>query len=277
MDKVFKAIGRFFKKIWEWIKSTAWVQPLLIVAIIFGIIFSINPIVNGIKGLVDQDTTGEFYKKNEVQFRDLFLSDVINNQEKNYSTKNLLNDNSGKVMVLYVKDNTMESDVITFMNSARGQNCKLYVVNMQYEENQRSKLDTTGSWTFKYHYYQYDNAADYYDYLLDSFVAAYDDLGVNEDGTKSNTWRNSYAPKFEAKYGYSAFYSGFDKDDTYTQTSTSATDAYQDIHLPAAVVYNNGAIQDMRFASSDSFTNYGNTTKSVTNYEVLADLWEGVE
>ena len=49
MDKFFIAIGRFFKKIWEWIKSTAWVQPLLIVAIIFGVIFSINTITNAIK------------------------------------------------------------------------------------------------------------------------------------------------------------------------------------------------------------------------------------
>lgn len=42
---VLLAIGRFFKKIWDWIKQTAWIQPLLIVGIIFGIIFSIRPIV----------------------------------------------------------------------------------------------------------------------------------------------------------------------------------------------------------------------------------------
>ena len=63
MDKVFKAIGRFFKKIWDWIKTTAWVQPLLIVGIIFGIIFSINPIVNAIKGAINSDDTGKFYEK----------------------------------------------------------------------------------------------------------------------------------------------------------------------------------------------------------------------
>ena len=36
---VLSAIGRFFKKIWDWIKQTAWIQPLLIVGIIFGVIF----------------------------------------------------------------------------------------------------------------------------------------------------------------------------------------------------------------------------------------------
>ena len=46
---VLSAIGRFFKKIWDWIKQTAWIQPLLIVGIIFGVIFSIPSIVKAAK------------------------------------------------------------------------------------------------------------------------------------------------------------------------------------------------------------------------------------
>jgi len=46
---VLVAIGRFFKKIWDWIKQTAWIQPLLIVGIIFGVIFSIPSIVEASK------------------------------------------------------------------------------------------------------------------------------------------------------------------------------------------------------------------------------------
>ena len=38
---ILKAIGAFFQRIWRWIVETAWVQPLLIVGGIFGIIFSI--------------------------------------------------------------------------------------------------------------------------------------------------------------------------------------------------------------------------------------------
>ena len=38
---ILKAIGAFFSRIWRWIVETAWVQPLLIVGGIFGIIFSI--------------------------------------------------------------------------------------------------------------------------------------------------------------------------------------------------------------------------------------------
>lgn len=45
---VLKALGRFFARIGRWIRDTAWVQPLLIVGAIFGLIFSIPYIVNGV-------------------------------------------------------------------------------------------------------------------------------------------------------------------------------------------------------------------------------------
>ncbi len=59
--KVLRAIGGFFAKIGRWIASTAWIQPLLIVGGIFGIIFSIPYIKKGIEGL-QTDTTDYNYK-----------------------------------------------------------------------------------------------------------------------------------------------------------------------------------------------------------------------
>lgn len=47
--KFLKALATPFIAIWRWIKETAWVQPLLIVGIIFGIIFSIPAITNWVK------------------------------------------------------------------------------------------------------------------------------------------------------------------------------------------------------------------------------------
>ena len=59
---VLSAIGRFFKKIWDWIKSTAWIQPLLIVGIIFGVIFSIPSIVKAVKkGKSEKATYNTYY------------------------------------------------------------------------------------------------------------------------------------------------------------------------------------------------------------------------
>ena len=61
---VLTAIGRFFKKIWDWIKQTAWIQPLLIVGIIFGVIFSIRPIVDAVKkSKTEKSTYAAYYNK----------------------------------------------------------------------------------------------------------------------------------------------------------------------------------------------------------------------
>ena len=47
--KVLKILATPFIAIWRWIKETAWVQPLLIVGLIFGIIFSIPSITSWVK------------------------------------------------------------------------------------------------------------------------------------------------------------------------------------------------------------------------------------
>ena len=68
MKKVLKAIGGFFVKIGRWIANTAWVQPLLIVGGIFGIIFSIPYIKKGIENIKNnqEDDNDKFMKKYEV-------------------------------------------------------------------------------------------------------------------------------------------------------------------------------------------------------------------
>lgn len=64
---VLTAIAAFFKKIWDWIRATAWVQPLLIVGIIFGVIFSIPSIVNAIKNAQKEaSATENFYHKYQL-------------------------------------------------------------------------------------------------------------------------------------------------------------------------------------------------------------------
>ena len=50
LKKVLTAIGHFFRNIWRYIMTNAWVQPILIVALIFAIIFGLT----GIPGLIDR-------------------------------------------------------------------------------------------------------------------------------------------------------------------------------------------------------------------------------
>jgi thiol-disulfide isomerase/thioredoxin len=63
-----KPIGLFFGKIfgglWNWIKETAWVQPLLIVGSIFAIIFSIPTISEWVTGIAESINSPESYYRN---------------------------------------------------------------------------------------------------------------------------------------------------------------------------------------------------------------------
>lgn len=58
---VLRAIGAFFARIWRWIRETAWVQPLLIVGLIFGVMFSIKPIVEAVKNAQQKSESAETY------------------------------------------------------------------------------------------------------------------------------------------------------------------------------------------------------------------------
>lgn len=45
---MLKKLATPFVKFWGWLKETAWIQPLLIVGVVFAVIFSISPIVQAI-------------------------------------------------------------------------------------------------------------------------------------------------------------------------------------------------------------------------------------
>lgn len=56
--------GRVFGGLWNWIKETAWVQPLLIVGTIFAIIFSIPTITEWVNGIAESINSPETYYRN---------------------------------------------------------------------------------------------------------------------------------------------------------------------------------------------------------------------
>lgn len=92
---VLRAIGNFFIRIWKWIKETAWVQPLLIVGLIFGIIFSIPSIVKGFESLADKINSSETYYHNfqislvdgEKSKADQLVENILDVQESSGTSK----------------------------------------------------------------------------------------------------------------------------------------------------------------------------------------------
>ena len=73
MKKFFKGVGNFFKRIglfiwkylkicWNYIKENAWIQPIAIVALIFGLVFGFQAIVDGIENLKQSSETKDSKK-----------------------------------------------------------------------------------------------------------------------------------------------------------------------------------------------------------------------
>ena len=74
-------VKRFFINIWQWFKETAWIQVLLIVGLIIGIVMSITPLVGWISGLVEKSKESTFYKDNvrnqiNITFHHLLLLSI---------------------------------------------------------------------------------------------------------------------------------------------------------------------------------------------------------
>ena len=92
--KILRAIGALFAKIGRWIANTAWVQPLLIVGGIFGIIFSIPYIKKGFEGLFADTTDNEYewYKAQALTLGENEQFDKLLGYLEFYNTEN-----SGKI------------------------------------------------------------------------------------------------------------------------------------------------------------------------------------
>ena len=82
LKKVLFAIGRFFRNIWRYIMTNAWIQPILIVALIFAIIFGLT----GIPALIDEvkswfDDTSDNRIKNQKKIDYDDFMEMYNNNE----------------------------------------------------------------------------------------------------------------------------------------------------------------------------------------------------
>lgn len=89
MKKILAAIGQFFVRIGRWIKDTAWIQPLLIVGVIFGVIFSIPSIVKGIESINEKRNSAHtYYNKFLVSLKKAEDSEAQKLFDKIYNTEN---------------------------------------------------------------------------------------------------------------------------------------------------------------------------------------------
>lgn len=68
--KIGQGIKKGFFGLINWVKNTAWIQPLLIVGLIFGVILSIKPVTSWVGGILNPDATYAFLKRHDSTLDD---------------------------------------------------------------------------------------------------------------------------------------------------------------------------------------------------------------
>ena len=104
--KVLRAIGGFFAKIGRWIANTAWIQPLLIVGGIFGIIFSIPYIKDAIeKAQIDNtDYDYAWYSSNALDLEKDGRADKLLGYLENDKTSDIKNEFGSQFFLTFVEE-----------------------------------------------------------------------------------------------------------------------------------------------------------------------------
>lgn len=199
MKKILNAIGGFFKKIGRWIKETAWIQPLLIVGAIFGLIMSIKPIANFINDITTVESESNFYKSNLKDY------EFINNKiEKN-------GENDVTLVILIQKENHECEQCV----NQQGNFDDFFAADHKDAENNRN-----------YSLFVLDVASDYFvdedGNDTDKSVA---ELIVRDWGGLDNMWLNDMGS------------AGFNTD-TSVEINTNADHNYDVIPTPAILRFN---------------------------------------
>ncbi len=71
---------KVFDRIWEWIKSTAWFQVVLLVGAVVAIVLCISPITQGINAAVTEADRTKYYEHNRINYTQLISK--IDNLDK---------------------------------------------------------------------------------------------------------------------------------------------------------------------------------------------------
>ena len=157
---VLKKLGTPFVALWRWIKETAWVQPLLIVGVIFAIIFSIPSITSwvqswdfgddkynwlenkqlSLEGITDEKIDGE-----AARFLSTFeeAQSLWKNNEKDEAREKMKNytGDANKLFLYFVQEN----DAADNINEANK-----YLVEEARKDKVTSKVDDYKGGNFQY-------------------------------------------------------------------------------------------------------------------------------
>lgn len=198
MKIILAAIGEFFARIWRWIVETAWIQPLLIVGTIFGVIFSIPSISSWISETSETSGQYKFYNKHKLKTTDLLkyyedddFSDIL--------------DETGRGLLVFIEKDCSEC-------IAQEAAFKKF-----YKTTYENKSFKTGKPSIHFVYVDYDKD----DVEDDEYAKAYWDLINNQtlDDLIHEYLADTYNPNLDIEYSDSDWSDGEGINDTPTIVS----------------------------------------------------------
>jgi len=134
VESFFVKIGRGIKKgflgLINWIKNTAWIQPLLIVGVIFAAILCIKPVINRVGEIFNPDESFVFYRENKTTM------------EK--AKEKALEQKDGTVILIFYADSnsactSVEKSIKNFQASHSNEKVSWYAIDC--DGNDTDKID----------------------------------------------------------------------------------------------------------------------------------------
>ena len=200
-------VKAFFAKVGNYIKNSAWIQPILIVVVIFVVLFSLNPLTNAIKTGWTKITTVNNMEK--ISFQE--YTEMVYEQE-----------DGGEDFVVVFTSSTCDvcpifyKSVNEYLKTADyGKNFKIYNVDLSLKST-KIKIDGT-----KYKRYK------------DTTAGLYSPVGE----TKQNILNKDYVQDLDKRL--QDFVSAFG-DAGYSGLTSISEGSYQYVGTPLVIWYSNG-------------------------------------
>ncbi len=252
---------------WEWFKSAAWLQVLLIVAIVVGVVVAIPYIVQGISDLVSS-TNSHFYESREITYDDFvnmidgndpnradgYVGDGVYTSSTAPSTyADLVSEEREGFVLMFVKANCDNCDSIQWylenwynnFNRADGinQNLRLYTIDVSYVPDDADESETAEGYTYLYENESItlEEQTEMLGYLRSTYLKQ--DSDHQSDDVDDSTFNSNYASNG----------AGTLPTPTFVLYTKSKDETAYDIANPTKVIF--GAIGDLDYTTQGGMNN----------------------
>ena len=227
---------------WEWFKSAAWLQVLLIVAVVVGLVISIPYIVSAVKSATTNNTI-TFFEDHRINYdrfqkfingEDKDCNGVVGNDNSQWS------ENNEGFVVMFYKDNcdnctTMQSSLdwwYSKTNTEASGRLRFYTINVGWVPGDKDASTTSES----------NNPATYYkneditlQQQVDLMQNAFRDVYLNQDdGHKNSTVKDS---NFEIDYTAIESSDKTIPTPCFVQYSKAKTEEKYNLYKPTKVIF----------------------------------------